>query len=99
MDSPTRNTHQSIYKVKAPITIYDPMLMTMEFNNETSGQCTILFMGKEHLLHKWNNREKLQPRALVLRSLFSSKTFPPKLQTYTPNAHSPWLDLARVLML
>ena len=73
--------------------------MTKEFNNEKSDEYTISFMGKELSLHKWNKREKLQPRALVLRSLFSSNILPPKLQTCPPSAHSPWLDLARILVL
>ena len=95
---PAWNTQQRKYKIKVPSTIYNPMLITKELNNETSDSYKILFMGKELLLHKWNKREKLQPRFLVLRSLFSSKTLPPKLQTFLPNAHSPRLDLKRVFM-
>ena len=51
-----------------------------------------LWERKFHCIKKI--RERLQPIALVLRSLSLIKIFPPKLQLFHLMPYSPWLNLA-----
>ena len=73
--------------------------MIKEFNNERSDSYTISFMGKEILLHKWNRERNYNQSLSVENSLRKQTFFHSKIQTCLPNAHSPCLDLAIVLML
>ena len=72
--------------------------MTKEFNNETSDQCTIHFMGKNfHCINRII--ERITTKSLSVEKSLLKQDLASKDSTCPPNAYSPWLDLSKILVL